>query len=230
MRVCGTSRYSMLQLQRAAKEMGLTFIVHRISKGNGQPLRAIVGAGVPSLQLVGGLHSFRRRALPTLVTDCLSALSNTNLPIYNEADPQLVIEKALTTPKIEPDLNQPELLDYVEIAASPSHLMEIQTAIYRISNLPLRKQIQAAIIQFLDSRLSATQLKKLLSSSSKLEPLSNLMDSKESLALRDAVAQYRQGTDIAQLELETKFTSFDIMYITRSSENNGDGNGTTPNS
>lgn len=225
MKVCGTSRYSMFQLQRAAKEMGLTFILHRITKASGQPLRSIVGAGVPSLQIVGGLDSFRRRALPTLVTDCLSALSNTNLPVYNEADPQLVIEKALNTPVIEPQLAQPELIDYVAIAASPSHLMEIQTAIYKVSNLPLRKQVQAAIIQFLDSRLSATQLRKLLSSSSKLETLSNLMASKESIALREAVARYRQGVDIAQIELETKVTSFDVMYITRSSENNGDSNG-----
>lgn len=217
MKILGTSRYSILQLKDAAKKLKLSFTLSMAPTLGVTAVKKSFG-DKPVLQIVGKISSVRETRLPVLVTDSITAFSHANIPVYNPEDMCEVVTAALTARDIEVEVQSLDYMAYVSVAATASFMTEIQTAIYQITNPVLRKEVQANIIRFLDSRISGGVLKKLLQSNSRLEPIYALMNSAKAIALRSAVRRFRAGEDLAALELETKFTSFDIKYITRSAE------------
>src|SRR5690606_19140311 len=59
-------------------------------------------------------------------------------------------------------VDAPSFLDYVDKASKPSLLRDIQTLVYKITPYALRKEIQHAVLQYLDGRISRKALFLLL--------------------------------------------------------------------
>jgi len=148
----------------------------------------------------------------------LAELVRTNIPQMEGDDVGEALRAARSLAPIELRISTPKIMDYVNTAVKPSFLMGVQTALYQIANPTLRKTVQSAVVQFFDTKLSLTALCKMLKENYRTEHLVALVASAEALALREAVLRFRKGEDLLNLELETKFMSFDLLYIVRSSD------------
>lgn len=169
----------------------------------------------------------RRDRLIYLVVDSRAALSvsNASQAIWPENRPQghtfqQVLRWVLTAVnKAEPGFawsrNEPTISDYVNAATRPSFLNHVQTAIYKITPYPLRKESQALCIAYLAGAATQTVLYRKLKSSYKLEQLAAIMMSDKAKELREAVAMLRTMT-VDQVAKQTAFESFELNYIVNS--------------
>ena len=219
MKICGTHKFSILQLSEILKSLRLTHLVYRSHSGESNlGLKERVGEGKAPILVADGLSSIRKKKGLIIVSAPLAELQSTNIPKLAGEDLVSEIEEAMEMEDIELKIKPPSIMHYVNTAVKPSFLMGVQTTLYQIPNPAVRKAAQTAVIQFLDTSLGLAALCKMLKSNLTTEPLIPLVNSPTSLALREAVARYRKGEDILQIEAETKFMSFDILYIARSSD------------
>lgn len=157
------------------------------------------------------------------VCDALALLSTCNIrlikadAIYDSIRSALLYAAANPVEDWHLERREPSIQDYVSNATKPSFLNNLQTEIYRITPYDLRKQIQAQIIGYLAGVESRTKLLAKLASSHKLTKLAELVKDPKSVALHNAVAQYKRTQAIEATALETGFETFEILYISNSS-------------
>lgn len=216
MKACVSFRHSVLQVHNILKSAMIPHSVVMKSSRHGPPARRQFKA--PAAVMVYDdfrvLNSWASKGdMPLIIVLSRTEASYTNLP---EFDP----EHPVPTAKIKLKLSVPSVMDYVNMAVKPSYLMGVQTALYRISNHNTRKIAQAAIIKYLDSKMSWRQLRALLKGNLTTEPLVEIMQSPLAAELQQAVLRVREGQDIRVVEAESSFVSFDILYVIRSSEKN----------
>lgn len=218
-RICGTHRYSPLQLSEAVSALNLTHLVYRAHSSTKTVLRRRIGEGEASVLIADGLNSIRRKRRGlVIVTAPKAELALTNIPQLESDDLVADIRAHLKRAPVELDIHVASVMDFVNVAVRPSILTDIQTTLYRISNTQLRKAAQVALVRTLDSKHSVTKLIRDLSANLYTAPLSELARHPDFEALRAAVLRFRQGEDSLSIELSTKFTSFDILYVARSSD------------
>lgn len=217
MNICGTHKFSILQISQAISELGHSHLIYRAHGEFFPVLKRKVGNGDTSILVADGIKSIRNKKF-VVVTAPIAELAMTNIPILKGDDLPTEIEEMFKNEPTKLEIKNPEIMDFVNTAVTPSILTDIQTRLYQISNPMLRKSAQVAIIKFLDTRLSLTSTCKILRANYKTEDLAELVSRPEALALREAVIRYRKGEDLLKVELETNFTSFDILYVCRSAE------------
>lgn len=105
-------------------------------------------------------------------------------------------------------------MDYVNQVAKPSLLNKIQTEVYKIQPYALRKQTQALILDYLNSRVSDRQIKQAMSNNLKLELILPMV--LEAKSLRDAVARLKIGKEtVEEVALATGHPTFELLYISK---------------
>jgi len=222
MKICGTHKFSIHHISEALKVMKVPHILYRAPLEKFRGLKLRVGKGYAKVVVVDGLSSLsgsiRSKNLFIVVSAPLAELVRTNIPQMEGDDVGEALRAARSLAPIELRISTPKIMDYVNTAVKPSFLMGVQTALYQIANPTLRKTVQSAVVQFFDTKLSLTALCKMLKENYRTEHLVALVASAEALALREAVLRFRKGEDLLNLELETKFMSFDLLYIVRSSD------------
>ena len=218
-RICGTHKYSARQLSEFVSELKLTHLVYRAHSSARSVLRYRVGHGDATVLIADGLNSIRRKSKGlVIVTAPRAELALTNIPMLDGVDLHVEIEEALQSDPLTLEIKTASVMDFVNVAVKPSILTDIQTSLYRISNPQLRKSAQTGIVRTLDSKQSLFKLIRELKANFYTEPLGELAQKPEFEALKAAVLRFRKGEDPLSIELSSQFTSFDILYIARSSD------------
>lgn len=179
---------------------------------------------VPGLSYLSRYTSKHNRQI-LIICDSLSSLATCNLGILDTQDLSNIagcLRSALMAATKEP-LNgwhlvrkQPTTQDYVDGATKPSYLNFIQTSLYRISNYPLRKEVQALVIKYLNSDIQLKVLMNKLQSSYKLAELQDLLKNDKAVNLRNAVAAYKASQRLELTAKEFKTETFEILYVVNS--------------
>lgn len=156
------------------------------------------------------------------VCDSAEKLRHTNLstlPGKLNAPLSERVKEALLAPwhdDLEIRLDEPSLLDYVDLASKPSILRDMQTVFYKINPYGLRKEVQAAVYNYLAGKIArkaAQQIIDKCSRSSEIKALLNA-DTTQILckALRDAKKlPAQQVADTYGIDV------FDINFVKASS-------------
>lgn len=187
--------------------------------------------------IVDGLKSARHHLLVKkkrqilLIVDSESLLKFSNCRIAPSCDrlEDSVVDALLGASVDRKDpfvvkIEEPSMDDFVHMATKPSFLNHIQTAVYKISNYPVRKEIQKQIIKSLYGTSSIRASLQVLGSSLKYESLLCLMQDPQAVKLREAVQEFRpilakdNKADPEVIAKRYGFESFEIMYVVRSYE------------
>lgn len=150
------------------------------------------------------------------VCDSIPALSHANLcPLPDLPTLERSIKKALQVMDDDWSLtfNEPNIQDFVALASKPSFLNQVQTAIYKINPYSDRKIIQSKVIMFLGGKLSIPSLRETLRSSYKYDPIRELLNKPEAVALKNAIDRVRAGEEGDLVAEEMGIEAFDISYI-----------------
>jgi hypothetical protein len=107
---------------------------------------------------------------------------------------------------------KPSAVYYIEAIASPSKLNHIQTEILKIQPYSLRKEAQALMLDFFNSKVSIADAKTAVKRSSKLTRVWVLM--KTNFELREAVARLKKETP-EEISADTGLSTFDILFISK---------------
>lgn len=177
-------------------------------------------------------YTSRKSRQILFICDSLALLSTCNIRILNTNDITMlgdVVKRALEHSAEYPledwELvrNEPTTNEYVHSATKPSYLNFIQTALYKISNYPLRKEVQGLIIKYLNSDIKLQPLMVKLNSNLKLQELAVLLKDEKAVVLRNAVAAFRTSKNLEAVSKEFKTETFEILYVTNSAiRNQGD--------
>jgi hypothetical protein len=186
-----------------------------------QPVWPVIADSIDAMVKV----KTKRSHLVYLVCDSRAALAATN--IYRGMWPEYRVDDIIESTKrslvmaLEKgkkwDLVRNELtvLDYVNIAAKPSFLNDLQTLFYKINPYSLRKEVQLSCIGYLGGSLSYTAMRQVMNQSLKLAPIMALMTSEKARRLRTAVLSLNQLT-VEQSSRTFDFETFEILYIAKS--------------
>lgn len=187
----------------------------------GQPVWPVV---IDRVRAVPKVQSDKDRFV-YFVCDSRAALSLSNVSTslwpehrilgYEDAIKQALMDAHGRTENWALSLNEVSFTDYVNQAAKPSFLNHIQSAIYKITPYPKRKEIQKACISYLAGGSTLPPLKRALKSNLRLADLLALMDSPEARNLREACAAMRRGT-VEQVAKEFGVETFEIMFLVKS--------------
>ena len=214
MRGCVTFKHSLLQVHEILVAHKIPHSIHAKAGRHGSPKRKMFKCP-PHVTVHDDLRAIKTigkySKVPIIMVLSKTEAEYTNLPAFDPDSP-------VPTLDVKPELVLPSIMDYVNVAVKPSYLMNIQTALYRISNHNTRKVAQAAVIKYLDNKLSWRQLKLLLTGNLATEPLVRILACDEAEQLKQAVSSVRAGADVKEVAAITDFCTFDILYIIRSSE------------
>lgn len=160
-----------------------------------------------------------------LVCDAYAQLQTCNVGVFPFTGLQDSLQQALVNATSHPVQGgwkliqrSPTIDDYVNTATKPSYLNHLQSALYRILPYGLRKEVQALTIGYLAGVTSKSRLIEKLKSSFKLDELRTLLKDPKAGELREAVALFRKNNDLDLTVKETKFESFEILYVVNSSK------------
>ena len=222
LKICRTSSYSILEISRALQQLEWSHVINsaanrRASSSKRGAMKVKVGDGRTYVLIADGLRSIQERRGVIVVVDSASALSHTNIPRIPDDRPLVKALEALPNLwRTEVKIDRPKVMDYVNKAVKPSFLTSLQTAIYRISNHRLRKEAQAVIIAFMNSKASAKAMQGVFDKHYALATLKQLMQDPKVPVLKAAVEIFRKTGDEKAVEASTGCSTFDILYLVRS--------------
>lgn len=194
-----------------------------VDTGSVQPAWVIV------LDSVLAIKRFRcnRGDKVIFVCDSPISLSTCNLVEVTMDNMYLAVKESLKVSVRNPipggwKIKQTEtsIMEYVDSATKPSFLNFIQTAIYKISPYPLRKEVQNLTVSYLNGDVPFLTLKAKLQSSYKLTDLLELCKNPKADNLKKAVATFKKSAQLEATAIEYGIETFEILYVTNSAKRN----------
>lgn len=147
------------------------------------------------------------------IVSSMAEISLTNFPRLGTGDVQEDLSTALNSgPSVIPCVKTMGMHDYVNWLAKPSILNKIQTEVYKIQPYSLRKQTQALVLDFFNSRISVKRMLASLQDNMKHDGLASCIP--DAVYLRDAVARL-QTEDLTKVSLETGVPTFELLYLSK---------------
>lgn len=208
-RIHATPRYSPWEISQALASLRVTHTVTsnrrtvRVNRRLAQPL---------AVHVTDDICGYRKGAVNFIVAS-LAELELTNFTPLTQKPLEAAIKEALLVKTtIVPEVRNLSAIDYVNMVAKPSLLNKIQTEIYKIQPYGLRKQTQALVLDYLNSRISKKGLRNALSNNLKHEALLPLVLSAESL--RNAVARLAKETPEV-IAADTGHPTFELLYLSK---------------
>jgi hypothetical protein len=235
----GLSFCSPYQLSTALKRLNVS---HSIVSNKYwlEKTKMTIDLGKPQpvwVTIVDGIKSVKRYKLVKrpnqllIIIDSEAILKYSNCRLIPQSDIlEDSIKDALLGSNVDPaypikvEVKEPTMHDFVNQATKPSFLNHIQTAVYKISNYPVRKEIQKQIIRSLYGVSSMRNVLSMLSTSLKYETLHSLMKDEKATKLREAVIEFKgklaknPNENPDDLAKGYGFESFEILYVVRSYE------------
>lgn len=158
------------------------------------------------------LKGLRPRAI-NFIVGSHGMLSMTNVPALSGPDLVTALMTALLSEaetRIEVSHMSP--VDYINHVAKPSLLNKILTAVQHVSPYTFRKEVQAMIVDYFNSRCSERTLLRFLARNMKLEAkLTPII--KDGHELRRAVQLLKEGGDPEVVSMQTGVPAFDMQYF-----------------
>ncbi|QDH83406.1 hypothetical protein [Achromobacter phage Motura] len=150
------------------------------------------------------------------VFDSRAALLQTNLKplVLNDLMPD--VQRALHingSHEFKLVKREPSLLEFIDMATKPSVLRTLQTAWCKINPYAYRKEVQEAIILYIEGSRSFKATKAVLEKNLRAEAMLPTLKSDECAALIEAVRLYKAGANLDQICEHFNMESFDITYI-----------------
>lgn len=210
-RIWGTANYSAWDISTVLRKLR---VAHTIDSGEKHCPQKVVQPGleVPKVHVSPRVAGYRVGVV-NFISASVAELSDTNFLPLVSTDLEAAVCHALRSPQaIVPDVKVWDASSYVDVIAHPSILNKIQTEVYRIQPYTLRKEIQALVLEFFNSRVGVRETMHILEKSVKTEKLKPVF--KAALPLRAAVAMLKSKT-AEQVAADTGFSAFELLYLTK---------------
>lgn len=209
-RIWSTFMLSPLALSDELRSLNVS---HKVDLGSRQKAQVDCGFAQPRAVII----TVWQKGVPKYVEDAVNfivapqgMLKATNFPLLKDL---AGVKAALLSPRaIKPVVELPSPLGYVDAVAKPSILNKIQTQIYHIQPYKFRKEVQALVLAYMNSKVSTARLKRELKDNLKCELLLRLLI--EASAHREAVARLKNQS-VEQVALETGIPTFELLYLSK---------------
>lgn len=204
-------------------------VVHSIVGGKStrtfQILNGVSKLGI-SVYLISGIGNIHKISAPegaAIYFVCCSptALEESNLsdalsPNKRPASLKEAILGALNTP-IEEDweltINEPKLLDFVQIAVKPMFVNQLQKLVQGITPYAKSKEARSLCVSYLCGETTRDEMLNRLKSSLKFSAIAELMSSEKAALLRAAIGEYKSNTKpLERICEQYGFETFEILY------------------
>jgi hypothetical protein len=163
-----------------------------------------------SVHIAAGVATLRSESINFIVSS-YGMLSTTNIPPLSGPDLISAIRTALLSDQTTcVQVQHMSPVDYINHVAKPSLLNKLLTEVQHIQPYALRKQTQALIVEYFNSRVSERVINTFLSKTLRLERLKPLIA--DGKPLRAAVEMLK-NMDAETVALQTGVPSFDIQYF-----------------
>lgn len=209
-KVWATSIYSPMEISEALRKLKVS---HVLSTGRRELVFDSKRKQPSPVRIASDLNDVSLTSINFIV----ASIAELNLTNYKML-PRIELTEALKTAlqdksTIKPKVRVLSPIDYVEQVARPSLLNKVQTEIYKIQPYALRKQTNAIVLSYLNSKISKKKLRKLLADNLKHEALLPLLLSADSL--RDAVAEVAKGQAVEQVAEASGHPTFELLYLSK---------------
>lgn len=177
---------------------------------------------VDSLETFARLQDHEPKENMIVFVFCSKAeLMQTNLTPFAPSQANLTesLKYALTNLDQDPFVFEryaPTLIQYVNHASKPSALSDLTTIIFRISPYAFRKEVQAAVPQYLAGRMTDNALNKMLTKTLRGDEIRAMLDTEECKALKAAVSEVLSGANPDLVGPKFNIDPFDINYVLHS--------------
>lgn len=210
-----TSKYSPLDIHHSL--VGLN-VSHSLVMASGTRNHHISKVQPKWVYVVGGMIQKRNAVLPNSVTFMVlphSQLTYTNVPRFPRMDLEDALREMMLNPQpCVPRMEEPTIIQYVNMIAKPSPLNLIQTIVLSISPYDLRKKVNAMILDYFNSKVKYKAVVAALKDNYKTSDLVPILK-KDGERMRLAVARSVKE-DVKLVSAETGVATFDLNYLRRS--------------
>jgi hypothetical protein len=213
-KVCiyATSRYSLYEISVALRSLKVSHTIdpeakHRpvkvVDLGYEQPLPVRLSPRVSGYCETG----------VNFISASVAELKDTNFTPFHSGSLAASLRAMLVEQhKITPTILSRDANSYVDSLAKPSMLNHLQTEVYKIQPYALRKEVQALVLEYFNSKISIKSAKQQLQRSMKTERFVKIFQ--DMLPLRLAVAELKTKP-VELVEKETGFSAFELLYLTK---------------
>lgn len=164
--------------------------------------------------------------LPTIVLTCFpeslvnaidGSIESFNTPVHglNNAIRWCLYE-GLNPPSATLSVQRKSPSEHIEHVSPPSFLDRYQTAQCRITPYSLRSAIHKSVIGYLFGAVSQREIRRVMSTSLKFDPIKELIFGESGKNIRAAVAEVKSGKELEEVATRLNLDTFEITFITHS--------------